>query len=60
MRSIGHCGMLEEDAIYLWTEADVSAHVLNINGKKTQLRGFLDTGALLSVIPIEEWDSRQS
>ena len=51
--SIGHCTMLEEDAIYIGTEADNSAHVLDISGKKTQLRGLLDTGAVLSVISIE-------
>ena len=28
-------------------------HAIDINGKKTQLRGLLDTGAVLSVIPIE-------
>ena len=54
-RSIGHCGMLEEDAMHLGTEADVSAHVLDLNGKKTQLRGLLVTGAVLNVIPIETW-----
>ena len=53
MRSIGHCAMLEEDAMHLGTEADVSAHVLDISGKKTQLRGLLDSGTVLSVIPIE-------
>ena len=53
VRSIGHCAMLEEDAMHIGTEADVSAHVLDISGKKTQLRGLLDTGAVLSVIPIE-------
>ena len=37
------------------TEADVSAHLLEINRKKTQLRRLLDTGAVLSVIPIETW-----
>ena len=47
--------MLEEDAMHLGTEAYVSAHVLDISGKKTQLRGLLDTGAVLSVIPIETW-----
>ena len=36
--------------------ADVSAHVLDISGKKTHLRGLLDTGAVLSVIPIENWE----
>ena len=55
VKSIGHCAMLEEDAMHLGTEADVSAHVLDINGKKTQLRGLLDMGAVLSVIPIETW-----
>ena len=40
VRSIGHCAMLEED----------------ISGKKTQLRGLLDTGAVLSVITIETWE----
>ena len=57
VRSIGHCAMLEEDAMYIvGTEADVSAHMLDISGKKTQLRGLLDTGAFLSVIPIETWE----
>ena len=53
VRSMGHCAMLEEDAMHLGTEADVSAHVLDINGRKKQLRGLLDTGAVMSVIPIE-------
>ena len=53
VRSIGHCAILGEDAMHLGTEADVSAHVLDISGKKTQLRGLLDTGAVLSVIPSE-------
>ena len=48
--------MLEEDAMHIVTEADVSAHVLDTSGKKTQLRGLLDTGAVLSVIPIEAWE----
>ena len=56
VRSIGHCAMLKEDAMYIGMEADVSAHVLDISGKKTQLRGLLDTGAVLSVIPIETWE----
>ena len=56
VRSIGHCAMLEEDAMHIGTEADVSAHVLDISGKKTQLRGLLNTGAVLSVIPIETWE----
>ena len=56
VRSIGHCAMSEEDAMHIGMEADVLAHVLDISGKKTQLRGLLDTGAVLSVIPIETWE----
>ena len=56
VRSIGHSAMLEEDAMHIGTEADVSAHVLDISGKKTHLRGLLDTGAVLSVIPIKTWE----
>ena len=56
VRSIGHCAMLEEDKRHIGTEADVSAHVLDIGGKKTQLRELLNTGAVLSVIPIETWE----
>ena len=55
VRFIGHSAMLEEDAMHLGMEAEVSAHVLDISGKKTQLRGLFDTGAVLSVITIESW-----
>ena len=55
VRSIGRCAMLEKDAMHLGTETDVSAPVPDIRGKKIQLRGLLDMGAVLSVIPIETW-----
>ena len=55
MRSVGHCAMLEEDTMHLGTERDVSALVIDINGIKEPLKGLLDTGAVLSVIPIETW-----
>ena len=42
--------------MHIGTEADVSAHMLDTKGKKTQLSGLLDTGAVLSVIPIETWE----
>ena len=51
--SIGHCSMLEEDVMHLGTDADVSAHVLDIKGKKTPLKRLLETGPVLSVISIE-------
>ena len=56
VRSIGNCAMLEEDAMHIGTEVDVSAHEPDINGKRTQFCGLLDTGAVLSVIPIETWE----
>ena len=34
VRSIGHYAMLQEDVMHLGTEADVSAHVIDINRKK--------------------------
>ena len=52
VRSIGHCALLVKDAIHLGTEADVSAHVLDNYGKRTPLKGILDTRAVLSVIPV--------
>ena len=48
--------MLEEDTMHIGTEADLSANVLDISGKETQLRGLLDTKAVLSVILIETWE----
>ena len=47
--------MLEEDAMHVDTEADVSAFLLDINGKKTPLKWLLDTGDALSGISIETW-----
>ena len=41
VRSIRHCVILEEDAMLLGTEADVSGYDLNISGKKTQILGLL-------------------
>ena len=40
VRSIGHCAMLEEDAMHLGTEADVSAHVLDISGRRHNCKGW--------------------
>ena len=40
VRSIGHCAMLEKDALHLGTEADVSAHVLDISEKRHNCVGY--------------------
>ena len=47
VRSIGHCAMLEEDAMHIGTEADVSGHVLDISGKKTEGRQLQDLEPVL-------------
>ena len=47
VRTIGH------DALY---EADVTAHLLDTNGKKIGVTWLLDTGAVVSVMPIKTWE----
>ena len=54
--SSGLVKSLKSETDPIGTEADVSTHVLDISGKKTHLRGLLDTGAVLSVIPTETWE----
>ena len=60
VRSIGLCAMLEEDAMHIGTEADVTGHVLDISGRKIQLRGLLDTGAVLSDLTNSFWAETSS
>ena len=45
--------MMEQDAIHIGYEADVTAHLLDTNGKKIGVPGLLDTGAVVSVMPIK-------
>ena len=47
---IGHDAMMEEDEFHIGYGADVTAHLLDTNGKKIGVTGFLDTGALVSVM----------
>ena len=35
----------------------MTAHLLDTNGKKIGVTGLLDTGAVVSVIPIKTWES---
>ena len=55
VRRIGHDAMIEQDAVQIGYEADVTAHLLDTNGKKIRLTGLLDTGAVVSVTPIKTW-----
>ena len=53
VRRIGHDTMMEQDAVHIGYEADVTAHLLDTNGKKIGVTGLLDTGAVVSVMPIK-------
>ena len=53
---IGHDAMMEQDAVHIGYEADVTAHLLDTNGKKIGVTGLLDTGAAVSLMPIKTWD----
>ena len=56
VRRIGHDAMMEQDAVHIRYEADVSAHLLDTNGTKIGVTGLLDTGAVVSVMPIKTWE----
>ena len=49
VRRIGHDATMEQDAVHIGYEADVTAHLLDINGRKIGVTGLLDTGAVVSV-----------
>ena len=53
VRGIGHDAMIEQDAVHIAYEADVTAHLLDTNGKKIGVTGLMDTGAVVSVMPIK-------
>ena len=48
--------MMEQDAVRIGYEADKIAHLLDTNGKKIGVTGLLDTGAVVSVMPIKIWE----
>ena len=53
---IGHDAMMEQESVHIGYEADVTAHLLDTNGKKIGVTGLLDTGAVVSVMPIKTWE----
>ena len=53
---IGHDAMMEQDAVHIGYEADVTAHLLDTNGTKIGVTGLLDTGAVVRVMPIKTWE----
>ena len=56
VRRIGHEAMMEQDAVHIGYEADVTAHLLDTNGTKIGVTGRLGTGAVVSVMPIKTWE----
>ena len=56
VRRIGHDAMMEQDAVHIGYEADLTAHLLDTNRKKIGVTGLLDTGAVVSVMPIKTWE----
>ena len=48
--------MMEQDGVHIGYEADVTAHLRDTNGKKIGVTGLLDTGAVVSVMPIKTWE----
>ena len=55
VRRIGHNAMLEQDAVPIGCEADLAAHVLDVQGRQLSVKGLLDTGAVVSVMPLKTW-----
>ena len=56
VRRIGHHAMMKQDAVHIGYEADVTTHLLDTNGTKIGVTGLLDTGAVVSVMPIKTWE----
>ena len=52
----GNDAMMEQDAVHIGYEADLTAHLLDTNGNKIGVTGLLDTGAVVSVMPIKTWE----
>ena len=56
VRRIGHNAMMEQDAEHIGYEADVTAYLLDTNGKKIGVTGLLDTRAVVSVMSTKTWE----
>ena len=56
VRRIGHDAIMEQVAVHIGYEADVTAHLLDTNGQKIGVTGLLDTGTVVSVMPIKTWE----
>ena len=55
VRRFGHNAMIEQDAVHIGCEADLAAHVQDVQGGQLSVKGLLDTGAVVSVMPVSTW-----
>ena len=55
-RRIGHDAMVEQDAVHIGYQADVTPHLLDSDGKNIEVTGVLDTVAVVTVMPIKTWE----
>ena len=55
VRRIRHKAMLEQDAVHIGCDADLAAHVLDVQGRQLSVKELLDTGAVVSVMPVSTW-----
>ena len=58
---IGHKAMLEQNAVHIGCEADLATHVLDVQGRQLSVKRLLDTGAVISFMPVsnmgfDRWD----
>ena len=56
VRRIGHDAMMEGDSVHIGYEEDVTVELLDTDEKKIGVTGLLDTGAVVSVLPIKTWE----
>ena len=47
--------MLEQDAVHIGCDADLAAHVLDVQGRQLSVKELIDTGAVVSVMPVSTW-----
>ena len=55
VRRIGLNAMLEQDAVRIGCEANLAAHVLDVQGRQLSMKRLLDSGAVVSVMPVSTW-----
>ena len=47
--------MFDQDAVHIGCEADLAAHVLDVHGRQLSVKGLLDSGVVVSVMPVSTW-----